>query len=483
MTSAPSSTILVPTPADIDRALAERSLVEFIRQAWPIVEPGTPYLHNWHVDLIAEYLEAVTAGDITRLIVNIPPRSMKSLAVTVMWPCWEWIAKPALRYLFCSYAASLSTQHSVARRRILESEWYRANWPHIVLTSDQNQKTAYENSRRGLMVSTSVGGVATGLGGSRVVVDDPVNPEEAYSDAKRKTANDYVDKTLPSRLDDKKRDAMIFVMQRIHDDDTTGHVLEKDAVHEWTHLCIPAECKERTVITYPRSGRVQVREVGDVLWPEREGPAELASLKTAMGTRDFEAQYNQEPAPPEGAMFQSEWWRFYKEAPAQFDEVIQSWDMAFKDLKSSDYVVGQVWGRVGSEKWLLDQVRERMDMPTTLEAFRMLTVRWPQAKLKLIEDAANGPAIIATLKREIPGIVGEPVKGGKPARAAAVTPTIEAGNVFLPDASRAPWIGDFVFECSRFPSGMHDDQVDAMTQALKRLNKPQKWGGKPWGQS
>lgn len=470
--STPSSPILPPL-TDVQRERCERSLAYFIKQAWPIVEPGTPYLHNWHTDLIAEYLEAVTAGDLTRLIVNIPPRYSKSLTITVMWPAWEWIARPELRYLFCSYAASLSTQHSVARRRIIESPWYRGNWPHIVLTSDQNQKTEYENSHRGLMVSTSVGGTATGKGGNRVVVDDPINPEEAYSDAKRQSANDYVDKTLPSRLDDKKRDAMIFVMQRIHDDDVTGHILERDAEHEWTHLCIPAECKVKTTIPFPYSGRTPIeREPGDILWSEREGAAELASLKTAMGTRDFEAQYNQDPAPPEGAIFQSSWWRFYREAPAQFDEVIMSWDMAFKDKKTSDYVVGQVWGRKGSEKWLLDQVRDRMDFPTTKRAFRMFVAKWPQAKLKLVEDAANGPAIIAELRTEIPGIVAEKVKGGKEARAAAVTATIEAGNVYLPDESIAPWIGDFVFECSRFPSGTHDDQVDAMTQALKRLNKP-----------
>ncbi len=409
---------------------------------------------------------------------------MKSILVTVMWPCWEWIAKPGLRYLFCSYAASLSTQHSVARRRILESEWYRGNWPHVVLTSDQNQKTEYENDERGLMVSTSVGGTATGKGGSRVIVDDPINPEEAYSEAKRKAAHDYVDKTLPSRLDDKKRDAMIFVMQRIHDDDTTGHVLARDVAGEWTNICMPAECKERTELIYPRSGKVRVREAGDILWPERDGPKELASLKTAMGTRDYEAQYNQEPAPPEGAMFNPGWWKYYREVPAGLDEVIQSWDMTFKDKKHSDFVVGQVWGRKGANKYLLDQVRDRMDFPTTKRAFLNLSAKWPEAHLKLVEDTANGPAIIASLKTTVAGIVAEPVKGSKAARAAAVTPTVEAGNVFLPDPEYLPdaasWVGDFVHEHSRFTGegDAHDDQVDACSQALKRWIKPKRtWTG------
>jgi predicted phage terminase large subunit-like protein len=469
--------LTVPTASELDRELAKRSLAEFIRQAWPIVEPATPYSHNWHIDLICEHLEAVTAGDITRLVVNIPPRNTKSLCVTVMWPCWEWIRRPELRYLCCSYAASLSTKHSVDRRRIIESEWYQANWPHVHLTSDQNQKTEYENTSRGVMVATSVGGTATGKGGNRVIVDDPVNPEEAYSEVKRVAAHDYMDKTLPSRLDDKRRDAMIVVMQRLHADDSTGHLLSRDATHRWTHVCIPAECRERTEVVFPRSGRVIVREPGDLLWPEREGAGELAALREEMGTRDFEAQYNQEPAPPEGAMFNPSWWRYYREVPEPLDEIIQSWDMTFKDRKQSDYVVGQVWGRKGASKYLLDQVRARMDFPATQRAVVSLSAKWPQAHLKLIEDTANGPAVIASLKESVAGIVPVKVKGSKAARAAAITPTVEAGNVYLPDVEQFPqhasWVGDFVHEHAVFTgdgSG-HDDQVDACSQALSRWIK------------
>lgn len=461
----------IPTLTDLERERCERHLAHFIHCAWPIIEPGTDYLHNWHIDLIAEHLEAVTAGEITRLIINIPPRYMKSIETTVMWPCWEWIKRPELRYRFCSYAASLSTQHSLSRRRILESEWYRRLWPEVVLTTDQNVKNAYENTARGMMVSTSVGGSATGKGGNRIVIDDPINPQEAYSDAERKAANDYVDRTLPSRLDDKKRDAMIFVMQRLHDDDCTGHVLAKTGT-EWTHLNLPAECKERTQIRFPRSGRESLREVGDLLWPAREGADELARVKIDMGTRDYEAQYNQEPAPPEGAIFQAGWWQFYKEAPAIFDQVIQSWDMSFKDADTSDYVVGQVWGRLGARKFLLDQVRERADLPTTIRLVKLLTAKWPEAQLKLVEDAANGPGVIAALRGEIVGLKAVKVKGTKVARAAACTPTIEAGNVWLPAETLCSWVSEFLFECSRFPMGTNDDQVDAMSQALARLNKP-----------
>ena len=450
----------------VQEAVCETSLAEFVRKAWPLIEPDKPLLWNWHIDLLCEYLEAVTAGECKRLIVNIPPRSIKSTLITIMWPCWEWTTRPEQRYLFASYASELSTEHSLKRRMILESEWYTRAWPKAKLV--QNLQTRYNNASGGHMIATSMTGVGTGMGGSRVICDDAMNAKEAYSEAERNAVNRNFDTTFPSRLDDKKRDAIIVVMQRLHDDDLTGHLLARDKTQEWTHVCLPTEAKTRTVVHFP-SGREVIREAGSLLWPEREGPEEIASLKVANGTRDFEAQYNQEPAPPGGAMFHTDWWKFYREAPSRFDEVIQSWDMTFKDASTSDYVVGQVWGRKGSEKYLLDQVRERADFPTTVRLFRMLSAKWPQAEKKLIEDAANGPAVIAQLRSEIEGIVAVTPKGSKEARAAAVTATVEAGNVYLPDETIAAWIGDFIFEASRFPFGTHDDQVDACTQALSRM--------------
>jgi predicted phage terminase large subunit-like protein len=449
--------------------LCEMRLAEFVRSAWPLIEPRKELLWNWHIDLLCEYLESVTAGECRRLIINIPPRSIKSTLATIMWPCWEWTRKPDLRYLFVSYSSELATDHSLKRRTILESEWYQGNWPEAELSSDQNLKMHYGNIARGHMIATSITGVGTGIGGNRIIIDDPLNAKEAYSEVERSAVNRDFDTTFPSRLDDKKRDAMVVVMQRLHDEDLTGHLLARDAAKEWTHVCLPTECRQRTVLRFPRSGREIIREPGDLLWPEREGPAEIASLRILNGTRDFEAQYNQEPAPPGGALIQTGWWKFYREAPAKLDEVIQSWDMTFKGASSSDYVVGQIWGRKGSEKYLLDQVRERADFPTTVRLFRLLSAKWPAAELKLVEDAANGPAVIAELRREISGIKAVKPKGSKVARAASVSATIEAGNVYLPDETIAPWVGDFIFEASRFPFGAHDDQVDACTQALSRL--------------
>jgi predicted phage terminase large subunit-like protein len=462
---------LLITPAELDAADASHDLPAFIRQAWPIVEPSTPYMHNWHIDLMCEYLDAVRLGEITRLIINVPPRYMKSNTVSVFWPCWEWTQHPELRYLFCSYAANLSTKHSLDRRRILESAWYQKLWPHVVITTDQNLKTEYENTARGVMFSTSVGGVVTGKGGNRIVIDDPLDPRRAYSDANRNSANTFFDMSLTTRLNDKRRDAIVLVMQRVHDEDLTGHILSRTE-ESWTVCKVPATEERDTVVTFPRSGREIMRKAGEPLWPEREGLAQLAQMKIDLASHGYAAQYQQDPAPPEGAMIKSEWWVEYRCAPTAFEEIMESWDMAFKDTRTSDFVVGQVWGRVGANIYLLDQVRGQWDIMRTIEHMIALSARWPEALLKLIEDKANGPAIIQLLNGRMPGIVAVTPTDSKMARCAAVAPAIEAGNVHIPDPRFIPdaeWVQDFLLEFSRFPLGVHDDQVDAATQALERL--------------
>jgi predicted phage terminase large subunit-like protein len=207
------------------------------------------------------------------------------------------------------------------------------------------------------------------------------------------------------------------------------------------------------------------------LWPERFGAEEIERLKRTLGSYAAAGQLQQRPSPAEGGVLKRHWWKFYREAPRSFDEVIQSWDCSFKDTNTADYVVGQVWGRKGADKYLLDQVRCRMDCPATIQAVRRLSEKWPQAKAKLVEDKANGSAVIAMLKHEVDGLIAVNPEGGKESRVNAVTPQIEAGNVYLPEATLASWVGAFIDECAAFPHGAFDDQVDAMTQALVRLGK------------
>jgi len=450
----------------IDEERAARRLREFVRQAWPVVEPSTAFVPGWHLDAICEHLEAVTSGQIHRLLISMPPRHMKSLAVAVFWPCWEWITHPERRWLFCSYAAGLAIRDSLKCRRMVESPWYRARWrDRFILTSDQNEKAKFENDRGGYRIAIGVGGAATGEGGDRVVVDDPHNIREAESDTIRQGVLDWWDQVMSTRLNDPKTGAMVIVMQRVHENDLAGHVLQQG---DYEELKLPAEyegSRRMTSIGWqdPRT------EPDELLWPERFGREEIDRLKRDLGSYGAASQLQQRPSPAEGGILKRHWWKFYRDAPRKFKEVIQSWDCSFKDSRSSDFVVGRVWGRNGADKYLLDQVRGRMDCPATMQAVKRLSEKWPQAQRKVIEDKANGPAVVAMLKHEIAGLIAVNPKGGKEVRAQAVSPQIEAGNVYLPDPSIAPWINGFIEECAAFPNGAFDDQVDAMSQALVYL--------------
>ena len=475
---------------EIDRELATRRLREFVRLAWPIIEPSTPFVPGWHIDAIIDHLEAVTNGQIRNLLINVPPRHMKSLLVSVLWPAWEWIQHPERRWLYSSYAAILSIRDSVKCRTLIESPWYQARWAdRYALASDQNTKMRFENNRSGYRIATSVGGTVTGEGGDRIVCDDPHNVGEVESDSVRKSTIDWFDVVMSTRVNDPRTASKVVVMQRCHQRDLSGHLLEQGG---WEHLRLPAEYEEPKCVT--SIGWTDPRKLpGELLWPDRFGPKEITDLKISLGSYAAAGQLQQRPSPAGGGIFKRHWFRFWQppganlppivvrfpdgtqrpiiaEAIGKVEEHAQSWDCAFKDLDTSDFVVGQVWGRLGSAFLLLDQVRARMDCPTTAKAVRDLSAKWRYCSAKLIEDKANGSAVIQMLQREIPGLLPVNPGGGKVARAAGVSPLIEAGNVYLPHPAYAPWVEDFIEECAAFPNGAHDDQVDAMTQLLLRWN-------------
>jgi predicted phage terminase large subunit-like protein len=468
------------------------TLEEYIRASWHVLEPATEFLSNWHIGALAEYLQAVTDGEITRLLVNMPPRTMKSTCVTVDWPTWEWLYKPESRWGFFSYDQGLAIKHSVDRRRLIESPWYQEQWGHIFsMSPDQNQKSEYENSHRGLMWSTSLMASGTGKGGDRLVFDDPHNPTQVMSDAQRTADLRNFAQASGTRLNNKRTGAIVVVMQRLHEEDISARCIEEG----YTHLCLPAVAEEPTFFLLP-SGRAIEREAGSVLWPERDGPDELAASKRALGSYAYAGQYQQRPSPQEGGLLKRHWWRFWypstmqenppplvqvrladgamhscvqEPLPDSFDTQLQSWDTTFKDTDASDYVAGGVWANKGSDSYLLDQVHDRMDVVAAMQALVALSEKWPNAVTKLIEDKANGSAIIRMVKGKVPGVIAVNPQGGKVARANSVAPRIEAGNVYLPHPLVDYRTQDFIEECANFPNGRHDDRVDQMTQALTRL--------------
>lgn len=461
----------LPSLEEVRRERAERSLRYFIEWGWRWIEPGAPFVPGWHIDAICEYLQAISEGQIRRLIINIPPRHSKSTLVSVAWPAWDWIKNPDRKYLTSSYAMSLAIRDALKSRRLIASPWYQERWAdRFRLQGDQNTKSRYENNKGGHRIAVSVGSAVTGEGGDILSMDDPHNAMAAQSDVARQATIDWFREAWSTRQNDPKTAAMLVIMQRLHEKDLSGVLLEQGG---WEHLCLPAEADRPVVIHMPISGCEIARKPGDLLWPERFGRQEINELRRTLGAYGASGQLDQRPSPAEGGLLKRTYWRYWTSAtlPPKFSLILTSWDLTFKSAENTDYVVGQVWGAAGADRYLLDQVRGRWDFPETLERFQTLVARWPTAAGHLVEDKANGPALISSLRRAIPGIVPVTPGGSKVERVHAVLPTIEAGNVYLPDPSMPgfEWVSDMIEEAAQFPAGAHDDQVDAMTQALIRL--------------
>lgn len=446
--------------------LAFRSLHEFVKQAWQVLEPNTPFIDNWHIKVKCAYLTAVTEGRIQRLVINEPPGMSKSRVVSVCWPVWEWLHRPWLRHQCFSYSEDLSLLHARERRDLIQSAWFQERWAHIVkLRPDHNLKgEVASTSPPGMMTATSIKGTATGKGGERLIIDDPLNPKQAASGAELKAVADWWRETLPTRMRDQSKGAVVLVMQRLADGDPSGIAIASG----WRHLCLPMEFDPAHPFRSPHDPRTKP---GELLCPARINAEQLATLKRDMGSYAVAGQFQQLPSPKGGGVVKLGWFRYWREMPTVFDELLQSWDFTFKHTDEGSFIVGQVWGRRGPHKFLLDQVRARGEFTECLAMFRALTGKWPQARRKLVEEKANGAALISTLRGEIEGIVAVNPSGSKEARLRSVAPTIEAGDVLIPDPAIAPWVNDYIHELCSFPHGSHDDQVDATSQALEELKQ------------
>jgi predicted phage terminase large subunit-like protein len=448
-------------------------LRKFIAEGWSILDPGSPFRPNWHIDAICDHLEAASRGEIQDLVISIPPGHGKSRIVSVFWHPWIWTWWPEWRGIFCSYGAqpvAPSMRDSVNARSVIVSEWYQANFhPQWRLTGDQNVKSYYRNTKTGERLALTVG-AGTGFRGNAVAIDDPINLSDRHSETVLENVKDWWDKSMSSRFNDQARRLRVIIAQRSVVGDLTGHVLAQGG---YEHLCLPSEYdpKRRAVtslgIADPRT------EPGELLFPALFPREVLDQAKKDLGSIDYSAQHQQLPVPMSGGIFQREWFtaNYYTKLPPVWHEVIQSWDMSFKDTKSSDYVVGQIWARLGADVFLLYERRGQMNYPNTRKAVIEVSGSWKSALLKLVEDKANGPAIIDDLRATIPGLVAVEPEGSKEARAAAVSPMIESGNVHLPDPSIWPEVNEWLDEICTFPKGIHDDRVDSFTQALSRLKK------------
>ena len=412
--------------------------------------------------LIAEKLDAVARGEITRLMIWMPPQHGKSCTITETFPSYYLGKYPDRRVMIASYNDNFAQKFGRKNREKVQE--YGKSIFGIELSNSKSSAATWELKRHnGGMVSVGFGGAATGEGAHLLIIDDPIkNREEANSRTMREKVFDEYRSTFKTRV--RPGGSIIIVMTRWHEDDLCGRLLndEYGQTEGWEIVRLPAEAE---------AGDLLGRQEGEPLWPEGGFTADwLAQQRAAVGSYAYAGLYQQRPAPAEGGILRRTWFRFYEKPPERITTQAQSWDCTFKEGDTNDFVAGHVWGRSGADFYLLDRVHGRMGITETMQSIRTLSAKHPKARAKYVEDTANGPAVIELLKREIPGLIPVRPQGGKVVRAQAISPYVEAGNVYLPHPSIAPWVHDFIEECANFPNGAHDDDVDAMTQAINQLS-------------
>ncbi len=491
-----------PTEVQLESQALRASFAAFAQAAWHVIEP-VPLVWGRLQDAIAEHLQAVTEGQIQDLIINVRPRSSKSRLTSVLWPAWEWTRNPRTRWLTGSHDKDLSFELSSLSLDLIRSEWFRARFPEVSIRRDRNKPSRFFNTAGGGRTITSNRSKVTGKGGERLLWDDPHDAQEAGSRADLARARRFW-RAFSTRLNNKS-DRRVVIGQRVAHADIFRTLLDEGT---WTVLKLRTRYKPTFRCVTPIWADPRTKE-GEFLDEERFGEKEDAKARVSLTAADYSAQHDQEPTPDGGQIFRLEdfrTWRYVEDQvksgdtlPKEdalkrviafvprpgpggkawvnyFDDLIQSWDFAFKGEQDSDYVVGQIWGRKGPNFYLLHQVRARMEFDACLAAMKHLAALYPVVVPKLVEDKANGPAILNMLRSVLLGLEEvDPGANGKPARAKAISPLVRSGNVYLPEA-HVRWgqessVAEYQQELQEFPKGANDDQVDATSQALARLHQ------------
>jgi predicted phage terminase large subunit-like protein len=508
-----------------EAARYEGSLIEFIEYCWPVVEPGRPFVRGWAIEAICEHLEAVTSGEITRLLMNVPPGFTKSLVTDVFWPAWEWgpCNLPHYRYVCASYASHLTVRDNMRSRNIVTSDRYQKFWAdRFKISNEQFTKVKFANDKTGWKFATSVSGVTGGERGDRVIIDDPNDPQNTESDAVRQTTNHWFLEVVPDRLNDITKSAIVIIQQRLHSEDVSGMALTNDLGYE--HLMIPMEyVPSRHCVTAlgwadPRGladdgtevSEAQREENEDELaWPERFPPEAVRILKLK-GTHAYAGQYQQSPEVRGGGIFKRDWWRPWdkqpdatgKIKPPALEYIIASLDTAYTEKEENDPSALTVWGMFRDiddypKFILLNAWRKRLEihgpeiprMPgESLESHQLRSqdnwglVEWVGHSCQkykvdrlLIESKSAGISVAQEVRRLYGradwGVELVEPKGDKVARAYAQQHLFSEGMIYAPfkDGQWIEWAQMVIDEAAVFPKAAHDDLVDSMTQALKHL--------------
>ena len=508
-----SSILLEALDAEAERreilAEAERlrgSLYEFICSAWSLVIPY-PLVETWHVKTIAEHLEAAYSREITRLVITIQPGALKSSIVSVFAPAWRWAVEPTERFVTASWNEALATRDTRKSRELIQSDWFKKRFGNIAIVRDENLKTRYSNTLGGHRIATYVDG-GTGERGDVLQLDDPHNAQEAASALMLQQASDWWGSTWASRLNDsvQRKGVKIVIGQRIHSKDLIGYLLsEDDNAKDWVHLCLPARYEKTHPYCYPTkiklsSGRVLQGDIrkkeGELLAPSYMDEVTLKSVTKDMTSHIIAGQYQQRPAPREGAILKREWWNYYNpeyrgrpEKLPRMGMVVVSVDTPLKDKQTSDNVAIQCWGVASADRYLLDIDLGRMNYGKAkrriVEMTQWARRLWPScAHFVLIENAGYGVELIVDLRKDITGVtkISPSKDGDKVMRAESASDALESGNVYLPgvtmqqdgtggmnERESPPDIVAFVNSCALFPYGPYDDDVDAWSQTMNWL--------------
>lgn len=463
----------------LEREVCGASLAAFVKLAWHVIEPGQPYVHGPHIDVMCQHLEAVTDGRIRRLLINVPPGTSKSTICGVFWPMWEWgpRAMASMRYVGVAHEQTLGIRDNLKCRRLASSEWYQRLWgDRVRLTSDQNEKLNFENAATGFRQVATPSNI-TGRRGDRVILDDPLSAENANSEAEREKVNLWFRESLPTRLNNPDRSAIVVVMQRLHERDVSGIILSERLGYD--HLMMPMRYEpERAAVT--TLGNVDWRtEPGELLFPARFPEPIVDELEKTMGSYATAGQHQQRPAPREGGLFKRSWFKAVAAVPSGDRRVVRAWDLAATAKTASnnpDWTAGVRLSRGDDGVFLIEGVHRMRGTPMEVERAVVGTAPMESdATIRLTQDPGQaGKAQAETLVKKLAGysVIVKTATGDKATRATPAAAQAEAGNVHIlvtGDSDRDAWVGPFLDELSLFPAAAHDDQVDAFADALNEL--------------
>ncbi|MGY8682392.1 phage terminase large subunit [Bradyrhizobium sp. UFLA05-153] len=448
---------------DIFSVLLRTDFHSFVWKCFNTIARDATYVENWHIEALAHQLMLVRQGKMQRLIINMPPRALKSICVSVAYVAWLLGHDPTRRIIVVSYSNELALELHRQFKMVIDSEWYQRAFPAMRLAKDTGLEAV--TTLGGCRYATSVEGTLTGRGANLIIIDDPHKADEALSGKARSRVMNWYQGTLVSRLDDKQNGQIIVVMQRLHPDDLSGHLLRTE---NWNHLNLPAIAPDDCRIAIGPN-RFKRWHRGEPLQPKREDAHVLEAVQRETGSQRFAAQYLQQPVPDGGNAIKREWLLVYDQCPVQQpgDRIVQSWDVAAAIGDSNDYSVGTTWLKRKNSYYLLHVFRDRLAYPDLRRKIPQLARQFG-ADTILIEKAGFGLSLLQDLRNDPPYGMPHPIaivpKGDKQDRLAAQSAKIEAGQVLLP--REAPWLADFLSEILAFPNGRHDDQVDSVSQFL-----------------